>query len=280
MTSDYRWLGLLSLFTALNSTAQPQNPPQNPRFGDTFTLSTGVLFHNADASLGATLDDNDRVDLSLDDLGVGRSETVFWSELSWQIGRRWRWDVTYSAFDGNGFIEADTSGNFGEINFDAGASLTTDLDVDLFITEFNYDFIGSARARLGAGLGFHVTSIDFDLLANLEVMTDNSALEETLRSETTDLMAPLPNFSLSGSYRLSENLYWSADVGYLSLNVDKYDGEIFSLRTRVEWRPWKRLGIGAAYQFVDLNLKVDDGRIEERYKLQLNGPALFLSYGF
>ena len=276
MTSDYRWLGLLSLFTALSSTAQTQNP----RFGDTFTFSTGVLFHNADASFGATLNDNDPVNLSLDDLGVGRNETVFWSELSWQLSRRLRWDVNYSAFDGTGFIEANSSGNFGEVNFDAGASLTTDLDVDLFITDINYDFISSARGRLGAGIGFHVTHIDFDLLANLEVMTDDVGLEEVFRSETTDVLAPLPNLSLSGSYRLSDHLYWSADVGYLSLNIDKYDGEIFSLRTRVEWRPWKRLGIGAAYQFVDLNLKVDDGRIEERYKLQLNGPALFLSYGF
>jgi len=104
MTSDNRWLGLLLLFTALSSTAQNQNP----RFGDTFTFSTGVLFHNADASFGATLDDNDPVNLSLDDLDVGRNETVFWSELSWQISQRWRWDVTYSAFDGNGFIEANT----------------------------------------------------------------------------------------------------------------------------------------------------------------------------
>ena len=276
MTSDNRWLGLLLLFTALSSTAQNQNP----RFGDTFTFSTGVLFHNADASFGATLDDNDPVNLSLDDLDVGRNETVFWSELSWQISQRWRWDVTYSAFDGNGFIEANTSGNFGEIIFDAGASLTTDLDVDLFITDINYDFISSARGRLGAGIGFHVTNIDFDLLANLEVMTGDGNLEEVVRSETTDVLAPLPNLSLSGGYRLSENLYWSADVGYLSLNIDKYDGEIFSLRTQLEWRPWKRLGIGAAYQFVDLNLKVDEGRIEERYDLELNGPALFLSYGF
>ena len=276
MISDYQWLGLLLLFAASSCLAQNQNP----RFGDTFNFSTGVLFHNADASFGATLDDNDPVNLSLGDLGVDRNKTVFWSELSWQISQRWRWDLTYSAFDGNGFIEANTSANFGEIMFDAGASLTTDLDVDLFITEINYDFISSARGRLGAGIGFHVTNIDFDLSANLEVMTDEGNFEEVLRSETTDVLAPLPNLSLGGGYRLSENLYWSADVGYLSLNIDKYDGEIFSVRTQVEWRPWKRLGIGAAYQFVDLNLKVDEGRIKERYDLELDGPALFLSYGF
>ncbi len=276
MTNVHRRLALLLLLVASSSNAQSQNS----RFGDTFTFSTGVLFHNADASFGATLDDNDPVDLSLDDLGVGRNETVFWSELSWQMSKRWRWDLTYSAFSGNGSIEANTSGNFGEINFDAGASLTTDLDVDLFITDINYDFISSTRGRLGAGIGFHVTNIDFALLANLQVMAGDDGFQDVLRSQTSDVLAPLPNLSLSGGYRLAENLYWSADAGYLSLNIDKFDGEIFSLRTQLEWRPWKRLGIGAAYQFVDLNLKVDEGRIQERYDLELDGPALFVSYGF
>jgi hypothetical protein len=276
MTSDYRCLGLLLLFAASSGIAQNQNS----YFGDTFTISLGALLNNADASLGATLDDNESVDLNLDDLGVGRNELVYWSQLSWKFSQRWRWDLTYSAFDGSGIIEANTSGNFGDISYDAGASLTSDLDVDLFITDINYDFISGARGRLGAGIGFHVTNINFDLLANLEVMTDEGAFEQVVRTETTEVLAPLPNLSLSGGYRLGEKVYWSAEVGYLSLNINKYDGEIFSVRTQLEWRPWKRLGIGAAYQYVDLDLTVDEGRIEERYKLELDGPALFLTYGF
>lgn len=268
--------GLLLLI--LSATGHAQN--LNPRFGDTVTFSTGILFHNVDAGFGATLDDNPAVDLSLNDLGVGDDETVFWSELSWAISPRWHWDLTYNAFDGDGFIEARTRGNFGEIEFDAGASLTSNLDVDVFITDINYNFLRTNRGLLGAGIGFHVTSVDFGLLAAVDVATEGGQFEQSVQSQTVDVLAPLPTLSITGGYRIFDKVYASADVGYLSLNVDKYDGGIFSVRTQVEWRPWEHVGIGAGYQFIDLDLDVDRGRVEERYDLELVGPKVFLSFGF
>jgi len=276
MSGFFRLAGLLLFVSSIDGHAQNGNP----HFGDTVTFSSGVLFHKADASVGATLNDNPVVDLRLPDLGVGDDKTVFWTELSWKMSRRWQWDLTYSSFAGNGFIEARRSGNFGEIEFDAGASLSSSLDVDVFITDITYSLINTDRGRLGIGAGFHVTRVDFGLLATVDVMTEGGEFEQVARSQTMDVLAPLPTLSMTGGYRLLDNVYLSADVGYLSLNVDKYDGGIFSARTRVEWRPWRRIGIGAGYQFIDLDLDIDQGRIDERYSLELTGPTLFLTYGF
>lgn len=276
MSGFFRLAGLLLFVSSVEVYAQTDNP----HFGDTVTFSTGVLLHKANAAFGATLDDNPVVDLRLPDLGVGDDKTVFWTELSWKMSRRWQWDLTYSSFAGNGFIEARRSGNFGEIEFDAGASLNSSLDVDVFITDITYGLIDTDRGRLGMGAGFHVTRIDFGLLATIDVMTEDGGFEQVARSQTMDVLAPLPTLSMTGGYRLLDNVYLSADLGYLSLNVDKYDGGIFSARTRVEWRPWRRIGIGAGYQFIDLDLDIDQGRIDERYSLELTGPTLFLTYGF
>jgi len=112
------------------------------------------------------------------------------------------------------------------------------------------------------------------------VITEEGEFAEQVRSESADVLAPLPTLALGGGYRIADSLYLSADLGYLSLSIDKYDGRIFSSRTQLEWRPWERLGIGAGYQFIDLDLDVDEGRINESYNLQLDGPTLFLSYGF
>ncbi|HKL54353.1 MAG TPA: hypothetical protein VJ902_10360 [Wenzhouxiangellaceae bacterium] len=250
------------------------------RFENTVTFSTGALFHKADAAFGATLDDNPVVDLTLPDLGVGDDKSVFWADLSWKMSQRWKWDFTYSSFAGNGLIEARRSGNFGEIEFDAGASLSSDIDVDVFITDITYDLVSTDRGRFGIGAGFHVTRVDFDLLATIDVMTEDGGLQQVARSQTMDVLAPLPTLSITGSYRLLDKVRLSADVGYLSLNIDKYDGGIFSARTQIEWRPWQRIGIGAGYQFIDLDLDVDQGRIDERYDLELTGPTLFLTFGF
>ena len=60
---------------------------------------------------------------------------------------------------------------------------------------------------------------------------------------------------------------------------DKYDGDLISFRAAAEWRPWKRFGIGVAYQYVDINVDVEKTSKTERYEVELYGPVLFLSVG-
>ena len=79
---------------------------------------------------------------------------------------------------------------------------------------------------------------------------------------------------------LGEKVYLSGHAGYFSLKYDKYDGELFSIRGALEWRPWRNFGFGAAYQFVDLNLEVDGSSSQEFYDLEFYGPVLFVSAGF
>lgn len=128
MITDFRWIALFLLIAASTANAQTDSP----ELEDTFTFSAGLLLNNASASIGATRHGNEPVDLDLTDLGVDRDDLFFWSEFSWRFSERWRWDLTYSAFEGNGFIEARRDGNFGDVSFDAGASLTGDLETYLF----------------------------------------------------------------------------------------------------------------------------------------------------
>ena len=48
----------------------------------------------------------------------------------------------------------------------------------------------------------------------------------------------------------------------------------------VEWRPWEHFGLGAAYQYVDINFEVDRSNSTERFDVRFYGPVLFLSVGF
>ena len=66
----------------------------------------------------------------------------------------------------------------------------------------------------------------------------------------------------------------------LSLNYDEYDGTLFSARGAVEWRPWKHVGLGAAYQYIEVELDVDKSNKQEYYDFEFYGPVLFLTVGF
>ena len=99
-------------------------------------------------------------------------------------------------------------------------------------------------------------------------------------ADAASLLAPLPNVSLSGGYLIADKVYLSGSLGFFSLEYDNYDGSLFSARAAVEWRPWQHVGLGAAYQYVELDLEVEGDSKQEDYDFEFYGPVLFLSVGF
>ena len=101
-----------------------------------------------------------------------------------------------------------------------------------------------------------------------------------VRSEQASVLAPLPNLSFSGGWRFGEKFYLTGQLGWMSLSYDKYDGDLFSARGQLEWRVLKNLGLGVAYQYVDLDVTVNEERSSELYDFRFYGPILFVSVGF
>ena len=164
--------------------------------------------------------------------------------------------------------------------WEVGASLKSEFDIDLYIVDITWDFVQTDNARLGLGVGLHVADLDFDLDAEARLIVDDKEVSVDLGRVQTDFTAPLPNITLSGAMTLVEKVYLTASAGYFTLNYDKYDGELISLRGGVEWRPWKHFGIGAAYQYVDVDLTIDGSNRKQKYDMKFHGPILFVSAGF
>ena len=74
-----------------------------PRFGDTVSFALGGMNHRGNALLAATRDDAPVDRLRFRDLGLDNETDVVWGEFNWQFFERWRFGVSYSSFDANGF---------------------------------------------------------------------------------------------------------------------------------------------------------------------------------
>ncbi len=94
------------------------------------------------------------------------------------------------------------------------------------------------------------------------------------------MLAPLPNITLAGGYRIAEKVYLKGNAGWLSLTYGDYEGDLWSFRGSVEWRPWNRVGLGLGYQYIDVDAVVDRSDHQELYDIKLDGPVLFISVGF
>jgi hypothetical protein len=275
MNLTYRLsIALLALIIA------PAGFAEKPHFGDTLTIGLGGMSHRGNAVVAVTRPDVPRDKLTFSDLGLDDETSVFWGDFAWQFAERWKFRLNYSSFDASGENLATAGGNYEDIEWGIGARLTSDFEMNLYIADLTWDFLKTDNGHLGVGVGLHAADISLDLLVEVGAEINGEAEFITLGQESNSVLAPLPNLSLAGGYQFGEKFYVNASIGYLSLNIDKYDGELFSARAAAEWRPLPHAGLGLAYQYVDVNLEVDGSSKQEFYDFEFYGPVLFVSFGF
>ncbi|MDA1073525.1 MAG: hypothetical protein O3A63_02025 [Proteobacteria bacterium] len=250
-----------------------------PAFGDTFTFRAGGMQSNADLTLAKTNDTFPESELNETSLGLDDDNNSLWLRADWQFADRWRLAATYSKFEANGFNMIGTDGNFGDVDWTAGASLTKKFESKLYIVDLVWDIWQSDRAHVGIGGGFHVADVRAQVGATIETNVGGQVNIVNFGTDDATLTAPLPNLILTSGPMLGEKVYLEATAGYFSLNYEDYDGELTSIRGSIEWRPFERFGVGAGYQYVDINVKRDDSTSQKEFDVKLTGPFLFLSFG-
>ena len=253
---------------------------EKPRFGDTLTIGIGGMNHRGKATLAVTRPDAPIDELTFSDLGLSNRTEVFWGDLNWQIAERWKFRLNYSSFDGTGEKIQSTGGNWDDLDWEVGARLSSDFEMELYIADLTWDFLKTENGHLGVGLGLHAVDLDLGLVLEVGGSVGDEEGYIEVGSDSASLIAPLPNLSLTGGYQIGEKVYLQASLGLLSLNYDEYDGTLFSARGAVEWRPWKHVGLGAAYQYIEVELDVDKSNKQEYYDFEFYGPVLFLTVGF
>ena len=254
----------------------------SPRFGDTVTFMVGAMDHRGKGSVASTREDLPIDRLTFGDLGLGDDTGIIWATFKWQFAEDLQLKLGYSRFDTSGFRTATASGNFDGIEWEGGAVLTSNLDMHFYIAELNWDFYKGEKSIFGAGFGLHAADFDFDLLVEVFGSASGPGRNDLILigDEEASALAPMPNLSLSGGYKIAEEVYVEARAGYLSLSYDRYDGSLLSVLGSVEWRAWENVGLGAAYQYVDVDVDVEGRTSAERYDLQFHGPVVYVSVGF
>ena len=255
---------------------------KHPRFGDTVSISIGGMEHKGNGSISSTRESLPLDRLTFADLGLGDDTGISWAKFDWQFAEAWQFSLTYTSFDADGFNSATESGNFDDTEWEIGASLTSSLEMEFFIIDLNWDLLKTEKGRFGVGAGIHAADFDFNLLVEVFGSIGGESGDDLILvgREEADELAPLPNLTLGGGYRLADSVYFDARFGWLSLSYDRYDGRLFTARSAVEWRAWNNVGFGVAYQYVDVEVEVEGSRSVERYDLEFYGPVLFISVGF
>jgi hypothetical protein len=181
-------------------------------------------------------------------LGLHSTLTSFRAGALYRPGasRRNQLDFSYASYrrDGNATLSREVEID-GE-TYPIGAQIDSVFNFDIINGTYSYAFWQTERLRLALGLGIYAVPLKVEL--NITTTGPRTVKE---RIKTT---LPLPALSFRGEYRLVDKLFLNGSVEGMYMEVSDFTGYMVDLNLGIEYRPWKHVGFGLGYNFLDVDV--------------------------
>jgi len=202
-------------------------------FDTTIRLNTEGLF-------GAILDLEDELD-------VDEESTIGRIDGHYAFHRAHRVDFSYYDIRRDGTSTLLEDSQIGEVLFPAGTTVDTSLDTLIFKVAYRYNFVADHRTTIGASLGIHWMSIDFDVEGPV------ASQEEDL-----DVDAPLPLLGLHWAYAFTSKWKLLAGTEVLRFDVGEYRGLVSDTRITIQHDTFEHFGWGIGYNGFAIDAHFED----------------------
>ncbi len=270
-------LSIVSLAALCSLSTSAQEGGVHPYMSTKHMLGVGLAYQDADSEFRATAGDLPPVSLDLSDLGVDNTDYSWALEYRWRFKPKWMLVALAYNFEQDGRRSIQRDFNFDGKEFQAGASVDTEVGIDTYIVDVLYSVYRSDRAEILLGGGIHAV----DLEASIKGRANIGDLEREGARASSELLAPLPNFRAQAFYSLNENFGLGIAVGWLSADYDDYDGSFVYAHPRLGYSFNDRWAITVGYQFVDLDITYEKASNRElEFNVDFTGPTAFLNYRF
>ncbi len=268
--------GTTALCGLLVSTTSLANTLENKH-----EFRVGVFDQDIDITGSATPVGRDPLDINFDSLlGLERSTNTLFAAYNWRFTDKWSASFYYSDLKADGRKEAERDFVWNDQEFLLGALVETEFDLETYLVDASYSFVHDERKEFGLGFGLHAFDITTNLTAKGTITgSGNEGTGENAVSSTS-LLAPLPNVRAFGTIMFNQKWEGSFGAGWLSLNYEDYEGRYLYFNASTRYWVTPRFALGLSYEVVEIDVTYDDERLEEVFDIELQGPSLFLTYGF
>lgn len=214
-----------------------------------------------------------------DDLGLDSNQTNFRADGYWRFGRHGRLDFSYTGWNRGAEHALDTDFTIGETTYHAGATLDSKLRVSAFELYYGYSFWNTPEFELGLQLGLSALVNSISFAGTGTISGGGGSASGSFSTESRSLTAPIPSIGAHFRYTLLPGVLFSARVRGIGATIDNVKGSSFQWRTALDYYPWKHVGVGAAYDYMNIKMsKENDPTVELNY--EYGGPMAYLSLVF
>ncbi len=258
------------------NTAHTHADDLHPALSDTHTIRMGAYFQNSESKITARRNESEGRKLDLDDLGADDTQVSWLLAYRWRFAERWSLAAGASGFETNGDITTKETIEFNGVEYEAGAKLESDFSMNTYVLDIMYSIYRNDRTEVLLGGGIHTFSYDMELTGTLSL--DDRSRSKTITGD--DLLAPMPNFRIGGTYAFSPRWAVYGSLGWLSVNYDDWDGDYTYLNVRTDYRFGRHYTVGLGYQGVSLEIGHSGRQTESSIDASYHGPTLYMDYSF
>jgi hypothetical protein len=246
---------------------------------DKFAISLGGFLTTSDTTLqlnSETLGVGAVINIE-NVLGVESSLDTYRLDTRYRFGETRRHELEFHYFTSNrdGSKTLDQPVQIGDEIFPAGTGVFTEFELQFANLDYVYNFLMDDRVRLGVSLGLHTTGIRLKVAE-----TGGTKFEEE------EFTAPLPMIGFRSEVILAKRWRAITDLNLFYLEYDRYTGRLADAYFALEWRPWKRFGLGAAINAIDYEVEADSdadlalGGWNGQLEYRMTGFLLYGKYFF
>jgi hypothetical protein len=211
-------------------------------------------------------------------LGVDSSSTFFNGQLRWKFGKKRKWGVAAQYFsnnaNGNSTLEEDVP--WEDVIFREGTFAEAGVKLAVSRLFVGRSLFKNAQNDFGLGVGVH--NLDLKVYIEGEIIINDETTGK-LRVEQSGSQL-LPN--IGGWYNYSPAKRWllHARLDWISANIGDYDGSLWNSSVGVNYQAWRHVGIDLAWQYFDLDVKVDKSDWIGGAKMTYSGPVLAVTFAW
>ena len=214
-----------------------------------------------------------------DDLGLDSNQANFRADGYWRFGRHGRLDFAYTGWNRKAEHTIDRDITVGDTTYHAGAELESQLKVTLAELYYGYSFWNSPKFEAGLQLGFTALFNKVRFEGTGTITGGGGSTTESFSTEDRSLTAPVPAIGAHLRFTLAPGFLLSARVRGAGATIDNVKASSLQWRAGLDYYPWKNVGFGAAYDYMDITIeKQSDRTVELDY--QYGGPMAYVSIVF
>lgn len=262
---------LLLFAVAFPATAQDD---VHPELGARYSLDVGMFFPERSMTLGANLQDpgSRSVDFG-GEFDLDKKDQTGEIDLHWRFGEKWSLTAQHFQASGTGRTELEEDVEWNGVVFARGSNAEAATRFSLYRLFFGRSFDSSEKTDFGIGGGLHWLKIRAEVEGS--IYANNTV---TFARESVSASAPLPNIGAWYTYSLSPRWALKARVDWFSANIDEYDGLLLNLQAGVDFAWFKHGGIGVAYNYVELDVDINNAIWKGTANVTFEGPFAFVSF--